>query len=256
MSMLFQMCYGPEIESIYNSIKGCPGQNVTQLKKIYQYTNDGDITSLIESAVIVLEDLKFIRKEESHLFVTEDLEWSNKEVLRRIQTVCKSESRGDESLNYTFTSLYEHLFVKPDTMFITNIHYQVNNKFNKTLVGHEKINAWKRMMECWGLGRRVYSGFYALPHLTLLQDIIKKVGEWEGGIHPFCEKYIQTYLPCITSDGNIFKGTIFGLVHLHNMKFIELSFKQDLPYKSYGKNNEWNWIKFNVKDELHDTVSK
>lgn len=250
------MCYGPEIESIYNSIKRYPGQNNSQLTKLYQYTNDGDISSLIESATIVLEDLELIRKDESLFFVTDDIEWSNKEVFRRIRKICESESINDGSLNYVFTSIYEQLFVKPDKMFMTNIHYQINHKFNKTLVGHEKINAWKRMMECWGLGRRVYSGFYALPHSTLLQDILKGVGEWEGGIHPFCEKYIQPYLPCVTSDASIFKGTIFGLVHLHKLKFVKLSFKQDLPHKSYGPNKEWNWININVKDELHDTMSK
>jgi hypothetical protein len=247
------MCYGPELESIFETIRRQPGQDITMLKQNYQYVKEGDITSLIDSALTMLEDLEFVRREGTRYFTLEDRSWSNKEVFLKLQRISQL---NDESLNYVFASLYEQIFVKPDRMFATNIHYQINSKFTKTMVGHEKINAWKRMMECWGLGRRVYSGFYALPHLTLLQEIISEIGEWEGGLHPFCDKNIKPILPCVTSEGNIFRGTIYGLMALHDQNVLEISYKQDLPYKSYGPNNEWNWIKIGKKESLHDTLSE
>lgn len=245
--MLFQMCYGPEIQAVYESIRRYPGQDTLSLKQQYQYQNTGDITSLIECALTILEDLRFVFKKGNRYFVSEDRKWSNKEVFSRLQKISRSESNTEESLNYIFASIYDQLFVKPDRLFVTNLHYQVNSKFNKTLVGHEKINAWKRMMECWGLGRRVYSGFYALPRLSLLSEIIKEIGEWEGGLQPFCEKNIHPILPCITSEGKIFKGLIFGLQALHHHHVLKMSFKQDLPYRSNGPNNEWNWIRLERK---------
>ncbi|MBD3921006.1 hypothetical protein H8B09_19730 [Paenibacillus sp. PR3] len=241
--MLFQMCYGPELEVIYKSIKKAPGIDVIRLCENYQYSDEGDISSLIESALVILEDLKFIRKDGKGFVPIENVEWNLKMVFVRLQQIAREKTGTEESMNYIFASLYEQIFVKPDKMFSANIHYQVNSKFSKTLVGHEKVNAWKRIMECWGLGQRAYSGFYALPQITLIQEIIEDSGEWEGGLHPFCEKYIDPVLPCITLDGNIFKGIIFSLIALHEKGCLRLSYKQDLPYKSYGSNNEWNWIK-------------
>ncbi|MGY5484118.1 hypothetical protein [Paenibacillus sp. ALE2] len=240
--MLFQMCYGPEIEAIYETIRNHSGLDTQTLRQNYQYSEEGDISSLIDGALTILLDLHFIRKEESGLVAIKDRSWSNKEVFSRLADISRTEIGNDESLNFVFSSLYNQVFVKQDKMFVTDIHYYVNSRFTRTMVGHEKINAWKRMMECWGLGKRVYTGFYALPHLSLLQEIIEEIGDWEGGLHPFCEKYIHPILPCITSEGRIFRGMVFGLMGLHN-KSLEISYKQDLPFKSYGPNQEWNWIR-------------
>ncbi|ADO54197.1 hypothetical protein [Paenibacillus polymyxa] len=254
--MLFQMCYGPEIESIYETIREQSGIKINTLREYYQYTEEGDITSLIEGVITILLDLHFIRKEEGVLFAVEDKEWSNKEVFKRLSKISLSQNEDEESLNYIFSSLYNQVFVKQDKMFETNIHYHVNKNFTKTMIGHEKINAWKRMMESWGLGRRVYTGFYALPHISLLQEIVEEVGEWEGALHLFCEEKIHPVLPCITSEGMIFRGAIFGLMGLQH-KSLEISYKQDLPFKSYGPNQEWNWIQLKKKQgDNDDTMSK
>lgn len=254
--MLFQMCYGPEIEKIYESIRKQPERTLNDLTRQYQYDQEGDIASLVDSVLTVLEDLEFIQKKDGVLIASEDSPWSNIEVFRRLQRIALSESNSDNLLNFIFATLYEQLFVKPDRLYLTNIHYQVNSKFPKTLVGHEKINAWKRMMESWGLGRRVYSGFYALPHLSLLREIVSEVLEWEGSLHLFCEKNIHPIIPCLTSNGSIFSGVIFGLRALHGEQFLEISYKQDFPYKSYGPQNSWNWIRFRKRGNTDDTLYK
>ncbi len=241
--MLFQMCYGPEVQEVYEFIRNKPGIDITILAEKFRYMETDKISSLIESALTILVDLQFVYRAGKNYYPVEDRLWSNREVILKLQKIVLSGKQKDESLNYVFASMYDQLFVKPDTLFVTNLHYQVNRKFNKTLIGHEKINAWKRMMECWGLGRRVYSGFYALPHFSLLSEIINYAGEWEGGLHPFCETIINPILPCVTDEGNIFKGLIYGLIFLHDLNVLHISYKQDLPYKSYGPNNEYNWIK-------------
>lgn len=237
--VLFQMCYGPEIEQIYNVIAQRPGITLMDLKTKFQYREEGDISSLIESVLVFLSELNMIDSEEGQYRASER-EWSTIELLKRFQQLAKEEQK--DSLNYVFCTIYEQLFVKPNKLFITNMHYPLNRDYERTLIGHEKINAWKRMMECFGLGRRVYSGFYALPHLPLLKNLVEYLGPWEGPLHQYCEEKINPILPCVTSEGHIFNGVLYGLFYLGEKKQIKIDHKQDLPYKSYGQKHEWNWI--------------
>ncbi|ANA81029.1 hypothetical protein PVOR_07280 [Paenibacillus vortex V453] len=254
--MLFQMCYGPEIEVIYENLRTNPGLDLKKLKAKFQHVDSGDITSLIECGLTVLEDLQFVYKDKCKYFVLQDKPWCNKEVLLKLRKLSISEDLPSDSLDKIFASLFEQLFVKPDRLFVSNIHYQINSQLMKTLVGHEKVNAWKRMMECWGLGRRIYSGFYALPQLSLMKSIIKGNEAWEGGLHPFCENIIHPVIPCLTAEGNIYRGVIFSLMALHQEGVLELSYMQDLHYKSYGPKNELNWIKVERRCDLNDALSQ
>lgn len=238
--MLFQMCYGPEIRSIYEIIRCEERQSILELKEKFQYSREGDITSLIDGALVLLKDLQYIGQENQVYFPVEQ-QWSVIEIFKKLRVI--SHQKEEESLNYVFSSLYEEIFVKPNRLFLVNLHHQINSKFQKTMVGREKVNAWKRLMEYFGLGRRVYSGFYALPHLEFLKEIISSVGPWEGGLHPFCEKMVHPIIPSITADGNVYKGLLFGLVALNDIGYIELSYKQDLPFRTYGSERQWNWIK-------------
>ncbi|WP_438447077.1 hypothetical protein [Gorillibacterium sp. sgz5001074] len=238
--MLFQMCYGPEIRTIYECIQKGEANNIRDLKDKMQYQDDGDISSLIESTIVFLKDLEFIEQRE-HSYHPMVPNWSTLHALLKFRELAKVSEAN--SLNYIFASIYEEFFVKPNKLFISNIHYHVNSSFPKTMVGHEKINAWKRIMEYFGIGRRAYAGFYALPQIELIIEIIRKIGPWEGGLHPYCEQFIDPILPCMTKDGKVFNGLLFGLVALSERGHIKVEMKQDLPFMSYGPNYEWNWIR-------------
>lgn len=233
------MCYGPEIRSMFECLIKEPGLTAIELKEKYQYQNNGDIKSLVDSVVVFLKELSLIEQRQEMNYVTTS-EWSTSDMFRRLNEI--SRKGNPDSLNYVFASLYETFFVKPDKLFVSNLHYQVNSLNGKAMVGHEKVNAWKRIMECYGLGRRVYSGFYALPRFELLIEIIREVGFWEGPLHQYCEKFINPIIPCITTEGNVFRGLLYGLNALNEKKVIEIKNKQDLPFKSYGPEYNWNWI--------------
>jgi hypothetical protein len=237
--MLFQMCYGPEIKTVFDCIQREPHQSVESLKIKFQYQTEGDISSLIDGVLIFLKELEFIEQKKG-LYTTIQSQWNTIEVFKKIKNI--QQTTPEDTLNYVFSSIYDQLFVKPDKLFMVNIHYHINNKYEKTLVGQEKINAWKRIMECFGLGRRVYSGFYALPQIHLLKLLLSHIGPWEGPLHQFCEEKVDKILPCITSEGNIYSGLLYGLAFLNENRHIEISNKQDLPYKSYGYDRSWNWI--------------
>lgn len=239
MGLLFQMCYGPEIRSMFECLKNEPGLTTSEIKEKYQYNTTGDVKSLVDGVFVFLKELEFIEQKEDKNYITTS-HWSTVEMFRRLNGI--STKGKEETLNYVFSSLYETLFVKPDKLFISNLHYHVNSNYGKTMVGIEKVNAWKRIMECYGLGRRVYTGFYALPRLDLLVEIINEIGIWEGPLHQYCEKFINPVIPCITTERNVYRGLLYGLNALHEKGTIMIKNKQDLPYKSYGQEYNWNWI--------------
>ncbi len=124
--MLFQMCYGPEIKSIYEMITKYPGLKVEDLKKKFQYQPEGDISSLIESVAIFLKELEVVHQEEGKLF-SKGNRWDVVDIFRVLRLI--STTAEKESLNFAFASLYDTLFVKPDRLFLTDMHYHVNVHF-------------------------------------------------------------------------------------------------------------------------------
>lgn len=235
--MLFQMCYGPEIQVIYEYILQNPQARSQDMREYFQYKQSGDISSLLQAVLIFLEELDLISQANEGWQATTN-HWDSLEVLQRIQN---TPSRSDpQSYNTVFATLYDQLFVQPNILFQQDLHHETNRLFPHTTIGREKINAWKRIMETFGLGIRVYSGFYALPQPQLLQKILQRHGPFEGPLQIYCEQIIQSYLPCMRS-GRIYDGVIFGLSDLQNQKLLQFQYKQDLPYPAYGKGN-WNWM--------------
>ncbi len=236
--MLFQMCYGPEVKSVYNVIRRNPGLTIDDLCQRFQYHPAGSIVSLLQGVIVLLSDLDMIRVSDGYR-VTVDEPWNPVKISYKIFDL--RHHVADSALDYAFTHIYEDLFVLPDQLFVPNLHVAVNMKYEQLAIGEEKINAWKRMMEYFGLGYRLYSGFYAIPHLRLLTDIIGQVDHWDGPLHRFCEDVINPNLPCLTASRAVFSGTIFALTHLHRQGSIHLARQQDLPYPSYGE-DKWNWV--------------
>ncbi len=236
--MLFQMCYGPEIPSVYEVICMQPDITLEELKVTFSYSEKSDITSLIENTLSFLEALQLLEKKENGYFSLTS-EWDDLFFLKRLADIRKMELNN--SLNYVFSSLYFELYVKPNKMYIDDLHYYVNKAFSDTVVGKEKINAWKRIMECFGLGYRMYSGFYALPHPNLFRKLVSNQGSWDGPLIQYCQEVIHPIVPCVWA-GQIFTGTLMALNLLHKEKKVRLERKQDLPYPSYGPEQQWNWI--------------
>jgi hypothetical protein len=236
--LLFQMCYGPEIPAIYSFLHRSPGCTKEQLRQQFQFQETGDITSLLEAVIVFLEELNFITRQ-SGTFETLENNWDDLVLLNRIHSLVNTEDCY--SYNFVFASLYHHLFVQSGRLFLQDVHFTSNQLFPKTPLSREKVNAWKRMMEAFGLGYRVHSGFYALPQQRLIVQILAKCGYYDGPLHAFCETHVNPYIPCL-HNGRVYDGIMFGLAHAHSKNRILLSQKQDLPSPSYGPEKQWNWI--------------
>ncbi|RFU70005.1 hypothetical protein [Bacillus sp. V59.32b] len=249
---LFQICYGPEIQSIFEVINKQPGIKFQELVKKFQYEENGDITSLVEAVGKFLVNLGFIEIDENKRIFPLIKKFSKLETLKRLTEISNS-IKDPSDQNYVFSSLYYELFIRHNELYIKNLHYETNLHYEKCVVSHEKINAWKRIMQYLGLGYRVYGGFYALPHLDLIVDIIQLHQNWEGPFQEFIEKNVDPIIPCVF-NGNAYNGVVYGLINLSSTDLIELSKKQDLPFHSYGERKEWNWIKVggDADDSVHN----
>ncbi|MGA8943027.1 MAG: hypothetical protein WB502_09975 [Thermoactinomyces sp.] len=236
--MLFQMCYGPEIPSLYEMINNNPGITKSELIESFQYSTETDISSLIENTITFLQEAFFIEKKGSG-YLAKSGDWDHLNLLKNLTFISKTKS--NTSLNYVFSTIHFEIFVKPNIMYVDNLHYRVNKHFNETLVGKEKINAWKRMMEFFGLGYRMFTGFYALPHPNLLKQLIRRSSPFNGSLYQYCLEKIDPIIP-IVHQGKIFDGFLMGFYFLHEEKIIRLEKKQDLPYPSFGLQQQWNWI--------------
>jgi hypothetical protein len=238
---LFQICYGPEIGEVLQTVQKYQGISKEDLINKYQYHPEGDISSLVDAALNFLVNLNFINIDNSKNI------WAiNGDVVNELSIIFRLKEITDQSdnlsdPNYIFSSMYYQLFVVPNQMYLKDLYYEANVTFNKLAISLEKVNAWKRIMEYLGLGYRVYGGFYALPHFNLMSRVIQEIGNWEGPMQLLFEEKINPIVPCVY-NGKVFNGFLFSVINMYKVKMIDLSKKQDLPYTSYGEKKQWNWV--------------
>jgi hypothetical protein len=237
---LFQICYGPEIHSIFNTIQRFPNIRLSDLVSKFQYNAEGDITSLIEAVLQFLQSLEVIDIDNKKQISTKEIQLDFIDIHLRLNKIA-DKLNDPSNPNYVFAKMFYDLFVKPNNLFIHNLHFETNNTFERISISQEKINAWKRMMEYFGLGYRYNGGFYALPQYKLIKHLINYIGDWEGPLQLYFEDKIHPIIPCVYK-GNVFNGVIFSILNLNESHIIQLTRKQDLPFQAYGEMKEWNWI--------------
>jgi hypothetical protein len=244
---LFQICYGPEILAINNTIYSEPGVTRKEIIENYQINHGNDISSLVDAVLNFLLNLELIKfDQEKGLWPESDYSLEKLDYIVRLNKI-KNNLSDISDHNLVFSRIYYDSFVIPNQLFVKDLYYVTNLNYEKVVISHEKINAWKRIMEYLGLGFRMYGGFYALPQPTLMKDIVNRIGSWEGPLQQYFEKQIHKYIPC-NHNGSLFRGVVFSILNLNDYENVTLSKKQDLPFSSFGDNYEFNWIK--VKGEL------
>jgi hypothetical protein len=238
---LFQICYGPEINEVLQTVQKYQGISKEDLINKYQYHPEGDISSLVDAALNFLVNLNFINIDNSkNIWAINEDAVNELSIIFRLKEISNQTDNLSDP-NYIFSSMYYQLFVVPNQMYLKDLYYEANVTFNKLAISQEKINAWKRIMEYLGLGYRVYGGFYALPHFNLINRLIQEIGSWEGPLQLFFEEKINPLVPCV-HNGKVFNGVLFSVINMYKVKMVKLSKKQDLPYSSYGEKKQWNWV--------------
>ena len=238
---LFQICYGPEIHSIFLTVQRYPKISIDELVNKFQYHPEGNITSLVDAVIKFLLELEVINVDSTKQIQTTEENLDIVTIFKRFNRIT-DKYNDSTNPNLVFTTMFYELFVKTGDLYIKDLHFETNKAFTKVSISQEKINAWRRMMEYFGLGYRYYNGgFYALPQLKLMKNLINDIGKWEGPLQIFFENYINPIIPCIY-DGNVFNGFVYGVLNINEIGLVTLSRKQDLPFISYGDKKQWNWI--------------
>lgn len=243
--MLFKTVYGPELQTIAEYIATKP--SVTKEKIIHTFVpsingNLGNTTNL-EDALAFLTSAHIIDKNANGTYENQCM---NTPFHARL-LACLRQIQQDSSLRVHpadgwYYEIIDRLFVQPDEVLQFGLHKKINALISTEQFSEERINAWKRVLEFAGVGRRIYSGFLCNYHPKRIQEIITLWTETEGPLQLFLEKHFDTFLPWKTKNAEMSRALSIPLEYLHTQGILTLSLKQDLPHRSYIKHNRSNWI--------------
>ena len=97
-------------------------------------------------------------------------------------------------LDSWYMRLVEDFFVKPDRTVGFDLHQRFNALEPPEILSVEKVNAWKRVLEFMGIGRRLFGGF--MPVFSGINNgIVEGLGDKEGPLQGFLEDGVNSYLP-------------------------------------------------------------
>lgn len=243
--MLFVTVYGPELESLFYYIHKYTQQEGSisrdQLYSAYlpqtALTHKGQ-TKNLEDAISYLKAARLIEGDKAH-FNTQpniDTSMSFATLLLRQFRLLERISSQIPLIDLLYITLLEQLYINPNQSWISDLHAAANQLALAQQTGgisQEKIGAWKRVMEFLGLGYRMGSGFYCLYRPELLQTIAERWPLVEGTLQEFFERYLQSWVPCLTGRGEVAWPVAYTLEYLAQKGSIYLHSKQDSPSRPY-----------------------
>ena len=253
--MLFLTVYGPELESLFYYIHKYTQQEGSisreQLYSAYipqtALTHKGQ-TKNIEDAVNYLKAARLIEGDKVYYCVQPNLDMSMPFATLLLRQFRQLEHISSQlpPIDFLYMTLLEQLYITPNRVWISDLHATANQLGLAQQVGgisQEKIGAWKRVMEFLGLGYRMGSGFYCLYRPELLQAIAERWSLAEGTLQEFFERYLQSWVPCLTGRGEVAQPVAYALEYLAQKGNIYLHSKQDSPSRPYFGTHHLRGIK-------------
>jgi len=243
--MLFLTVYGPELESLFLYIHKYTQQEGSisreQLYSAYlprtALTHKGQ-TKNIEDAISYLKAARLIEGDKAYFNTQPNIDTSMSFatlLLRQFRQLERISSQIPP-IDLLYITLLERLYITPNQSWISDLHAAANQMGLAQQIGgisQEKIGAWKRVMEFLGLGYRMGSGFYCLYRPELLQAIVERWPLVEGTLQEFFERFLQSWVPCLTGRGEVAQPAACALEYLAQKGSIDLHSKQDSPSRPY-----------------------
>jgi len=259
--MLFSTVYGPELESLYRYIKKYTqlqkGVSCEQIYSLYlpakveskpgQTKNIEDALGFLYSAGLVAGDRTCYYvpiMDTADLDITISSSLSQPELSFPLILLLQFKKMQEAShvlppLDLLYVTLLEQLFIKPDQIWISDVHSAVNKLSLANTVGgvsQEKVNAWKRVMEFLGLGYRASGGFYCLYQPQLLYSLGRLWRTSKGPLQPFLEDHLALWMPCLSERGDIATSLKHPFEWLERKGRLTLFSQQDFPFRAYFGN--------------------
>jgi hypothetical protein len=253
--MLFLTVYGPELESLFYYIHKYTqqGESISREQLYSAYLPQTALahkgqTKNIEDAVNYLKAAGLIGGDKVYFCVQPNVDMSMPFATLLLHQFRQLEHVSTQLplLDHLYITLLEQLYIAPNRVWVSDVHAAANQLVLAQQTGgisHEKIGAWKRVMEFLGLGFRMGSGFYCLYRPELLQAIAERWSLTEGTLQEFFEGYLQFWVPCLTGRGEIAQPVAYALEHLAQKESIYLHSKQDSPSRPYFGTRQLRGIK-------------
>jgi len=241
--MLFRPVCGPELEAIWAYVVECNrAGNAPGLSEIREAfiprSVDGSAPSPqnVEDAVSFLRACALITQEHGYQAQEEDRAPFALRALRQLRRIEQSQDDTESPLNPLYLALLTELFVKPDLLFIADVHAAANELEAVKAAGglsKEKTRAWQRVMEFFGLGRRIGSGFQCIFSPALLEAVLLTWDRESDTLQSFLENTVNAVLPYARADGDLARAFSLPLAYLEEQGKITLFPMQDSPTRGY-----------------------
>jgi hypothetical protein len=242
--MLFRTVYGPELEAVYRYV---PERNVEGIQPEREDVQaafiarqpDGDLpsTQSIDDALAFLESALMLDEASGYCVSAQASETSFAvQVLQGMRRLEMCESSPDHPLDPLYTLLLTELFIRPDRLFVADLHAEANQLRAAEEAGglsKEKVGAWKRVMTFLGVGRRLPGGFQCAYSPSLVKSILAEWNRQEGTLQSFLEDCFALVLPYARVDGGMAQAVKAPLLHLIERGEVDLFSLQDSPTRSY-----------------------
>jgi hypothetical protein len=242
--MLFRTVYGPELKAIYQFIAASNAKKIRPGRQdIYAVyiprQSDGKLPSTqnVDDALAFLKSARMIGDDDG--FFARQPASNGTFAVRVLQAMRRIESGAeapDHAIDPLYTLLLTELFIKPDRLFIKDIHSEANQLRQVREAGglsKEKTQAWKRVMEFLGVGRRAFGGFLGAYMPKLILAIVDQWAEARGTLQSFFVDHFDHVLPYAQANGEPARSVAASLSYLVERGQIELFPLQDSPTRPY-----------------------
>ena len=243
--MLFRTVYGPELEAIYRFVLEATIAEQTVSREALHLAfvprqASGDLGSAqnVDDALLFLSSARLIS--DAPRFAATSLDRCvpfRLRCLRSLRRIERHEVSPKHPADPLFLLLLDELFIKPDCLFLPNMHVRANQIGQVKEVGglsREKTQAWQRVMSFLGLGRRVAGGFQCVFGPDLLLEIARAWSPKQGTLQAFLEEHLTLLLPYARKeDGDVALALQAPLDHLVRLGALQLTQLQDSPSRPY-----------------------
>jgi hypothetical protein len=241
--MLFRTVYGPELPAVHAFLLD---RGAASLDELHTWFIQGPVTTtegtnLEEALAFLLSAGLLLRDHErTELFVAKATGNFQLSLLERLQAIYRNTSDA-HPLDTWFMGLLDHCFIRPNRPFLSDVHTAANALELPVPCSEEKINAWRRVMEFLGCGRRIHGGFLACYNESLVTTIIRR-WDSEGPLEEWL-RFAEAFIPAYTETGDLATALAWPLEQLEKSGEIALSARGDFAGRSFLADRRVKWLK-------------
>lgn len=250
--MLFRTVYGPELQAIYAfvaqqsaQVRSPSRQTIHQAFLSGYSNNEMGSTQSVDDALSFLLSAGLVLERSGDFAAAGDDARFRVLLLRAMRRLETGQQEPIHPTDALYSLLLSELFVRPNCLFLPDLHGAANELRQVQEVGglsREKVQAWKRVMEYLGVGRRVGGGWMCAYSPDLIAEIIQTWEHQQGTLQSLLEDCLIRVLPFESQSSDLADCIAAPLEYLAQQGRIALYPLQDSPGKPYFGARRWRGI--------------